>query len=96
MSDFEQQLQSCEFFQAVITELRAENRIHHEAALQAVGMIATAAARQLDPALFAQNLERMEALLARQAPNAARSEILDFAIGFVRNSGTKAGPQSMN
>ena len=96
MNDFEQELRSCKFFQDIIAELLAKQRIQHEAAMQSAGMIATAAARQLDAAVFAQNLERMEALFAHQAPNEARSEILDFAIGLVRNSGTKAGPQAMN
>ena len=96
MNEFEQELKSCKFFQDLIAELLAKQRSQHEAALQAIAIIATAAARQLDAAVFAQNLERMEALFARQAPNAGRSEILDFAIGLVRNSGTKAGPQAMN
>lgn len=96
MDNFKQQLKSCAFFQDLIAELRAESRQRHEGALQAVAIVATAAARQLDAGTIVQNLERMEALFSRQAPNAARSEILSFAIGLVRNSGTKATPPTMN
>lgn len=91
MDDFESNLKSCVFFQKLIAELEAERRQLLEGAKQAIAIVATASARQLDADVFAQNLERMEALFSRQAPNEARSEILDCAIGLVRNSGKPAG-----
>lgn len=91
MSDFESNLKSCTFFQQIIAELAAERQQLLEGAKQAIAIVATASARQLDADVLAQNLERMEALFSRQAPNEARSEILDYAIGLVRNSGKPAG-----
>jgi hypothetical protein len=49
-------------------------------------MIATAAARQMDGAVFAQNIERMERLFDQEAPNAMRSEMLHHVAGLVKNS----------
>ncbi len=92
MDDFEEQLKGCNFFKQMIAEFT-----HREAELrlangQAFAILATATARQMDAEILAQNLERMEAQFARQAPSEVRAEMIRLATSLVRNSGTPATP----
>jgi hypothetical protein len=91
MSSFDEQLQKSKFFQQVIAELHQQHTTLKTGAEQAIAIVATVAARQLDAQVLAQNLERIEALFSKQAPNEVRSEMIHAAISLVRNSGTPAG-----
>lgn len=90
-TDFENQLKNCRFFQQIIAELNAQHTALRTATAQALAVVATAAARQTNADVFAQNIERMEKLMARQIPNPIRSDLLATVTSLVRNSGTPAG-----
>ncbi|MDA8093402.1 MAG: hypothetical protein M0T84_05720 [Betaproteobacteria bacterium] len=91
MDEFEKQLKGCHFFQQVLAELQHKQGVLLQAAEQTIAMVATAAARQMNAEILAQNLERMEGLFSHQVPNEVRSEMIRLAISMVRNSGTAAG-----
>lgn len=90
MNKFDNELKNSEFFQQVIAELQANHATLRLAAEQAIAILATAAARQMNANVLALALEGLEAPFADQAPNAARSSMIRLAIDLVRNSGTPA------
>lgn len=90
MSSFDAQLKDSRFFQQIIAELQQRHDTLRAASEQAIAMLATAAARQMNTETVAQNLERMEAMFARQVPNEIRSEMIRLATSLIRNSGTPA------
>lgn len=92
MKELETQLKNSEFLQQIIAELRHEQTTQRAACEQAIAMLATACARQMNAETLAQTLERMECQFALHMPNARRTEMIRFAASLVRNSGTPAAP----
>jgi hypothetical protein len=82
------------FTAQLIAELKHRHETLHVATEQAFAMLATATARQTNADVLAQNLERLEALFARQTPNEVRSQMIQKAISLVRNSGTPQAGQA--
>ena len=89
--EFENQLKNNPFFKQIMAEMSARHEELRQATTDTITMIATATARQMDADLFVQNLERMDQMFSRQAPNALRSEMVRLIISLVHTSGTPHG-----